>query len=70
LLQQHWESKYFSNYSRGWYFCFPSKFVLNGIVEIFIQTNCANRLCEKKLYLILRTITTKGDIICTMHITR
>jgi hypothetical protein len=46
--------------------CFPSKFVLNGIVEIFTQTNCANRFCEKILYLILRTITTKGDIICTM----
>lgn len=56
----------FQTILEGDMFCFPSKFVFNGTVEVFFQTNCANRFCEQNIYLILRTITTKGDIICTM----
>jgi hypothetical protein len=33
----------FQTILEGDIFCFPSKFVFNGTVEIFFQTNCANR---------------------------
>jgi hypothetical protein len=38
----------FQTILEGDIFCFPSKFVFNGTVEIFIQTNCANRFCENE----------------------